>query len=157
MKTPNDFSSLYNLQFNSKNPNDNIALLRLSLKIKDAKVVVDRVARCSGFRPPGEVRTGHEIPDSIIGHWIDICDKDGNVIYRRTIQKRLPLNMEHAGYRLQRIYALENYCILVPDLEEGHNLVLYEQSLRRPDDKKPRRVERLRLGLMQSENGRQCL
>lgn len=134
--------------FNSHKQDSRIALLRISLKLRDGKIVVEEVSRTPGHKPPGEIRLDEDVPASIIGHWIEITDTDGAVIYRRYVQKSLPFNMENADSKLQRIYSLEKYHILVPDLEAGSLLTLYEQSLPAPGTKTLVRKTRLKLGLM---------
>lgn len=131
---------------------DRIPLLRISMKMRDGKIAVEEVFRTSGYRPAGEIGLEDEVPASIIGHWIEITSLEGKVIYRRYVQKSLPFNMENADSRLQRIYSLEKYRILVPDLPEGNLLTLYEQSIPAPGCKVPERKMRLKLGLVYSRS-----
>lgn len=131
---------------------DRIPLLRISLKMKDGKITVEEVYRTSGYKPAGEIGLEDEVPASIIGHWVEITSLEGKVVYRRYVQKSLPFNMENADSKLQRIYSLEKYRILVPDLPEGHLLTLYEQSIPAPGYKLPERKTRLKLGLVYSRS-----
>lgn len=134
--------------FTSLDSGTPITLLNISLKLRDGKICVDEVYRTSGSRPPGEIKLDDDVPASIIGHWIEVTSKNGEVIYRRYVQKSLPFNMENIDSRLQRIYSLEKYHIQVPDLAEGATLTLFEQSLPAPGNKTPVRKTRLTLGLM---------
>lgn len=136
----------------SHKQDERVALLRIGLKLRDGKIVVEEVSRTLGHRPPGEIKLHEDVPASIIGHWIEIAARDGAVIYRRYVQKSLPFNMENADSRLQRIYSLEKYHILVPDLDEGNSLTLFEQSLPAPGSKTPVRKARLNLGLMGNQS-----
>lgn len=127
-----------------------IPLISIGLKLKGNEIVVDGLIRLSGPNPPGQISLTDEVPASIIGHWVEISTANSEVIYRRYVQKSLPLNLEHADSRLQRIYAHEKYRILVPDLPKGHILILYEQSLPKPGTKIPLKRTRLKLGLIPS-------
>ena len=128
-----------------------IPLLRISLKLRDGKIVVDEVYRTMDSKPSGEIKLGDDVPASVIGHWVEITANSGEVIYRQYVQKNLPLNAENVDSRLQRIYSLEKYRIQVPDLPAGSMLTLYEQSLPAPGSKTPIRKIRLKLGLVNTQ------
>lgn len=129
-----------------------IPLIRLSLKLREGNIVVDKVIRLSGLHPGCEVDIHTDVPTAIIGHWVDIYDIKGKIIYRRFVQNNLPMNMEYTESKVQHIYAPnKKYHVMVPDLAEGHLLVLYEQSLSRPETKIPLKRTRLTLGLVYAQ------
>jgi len=140
---------------------DIIPLICLTLKFKGGEIVVERFERLLGPSPAGEITPGKKVPDSIIGHWVEMISADGSKLYRRYLQRRLPINQENAGSKLQKIYALEKYRILLPDLPEAHQLLLFEQSLPNADLKKPLKKQRLKLDLSahtwSEQDGKRCL
>lgn len=134
------------MMFTSLNDN-RVPLLCISLKIKSGKIAVEEVYRTQGYKPAGEISRDKDVPASIIGHWVEILSKDNKLIYRRYVQKSLPFNLENVDSKMQRIYSLEKYHILVPDLPNGSTLALFEQSLPAPGARSPQRKLRLKLGL----------
>jgi len=129
-----------------------IPLLRIALALKEGEIAVDRVERTQGLKPAGEIDVNDDVPSAVIGHWLEVTDKAGKAVYRRYVQRNLPINANNADSRLQRIYSLEKYRIFVPDLPQGHELTLYEQSLSGENCKKLTRHVRLKLGLMSSRS-----
>ncbi len=132
-------------------PSRYIPLIRIALKIHNASLQAANVRRVRGEQPTGEVSPYNDVPIGIIGHWLEITNKYEQVIYRRYIQNSLPLNLENAGVKLQRIYSLEQYCIHVPELSDAHQLTLFEQSRANPQCPPERKV-RLQLSLSQPEH-----
>ena len=126
---------------------ENIPLLCLTLRLRNGEIVVDHLGTMRGPAPAGQIAADEEVPGSVIGHWLEITAKCGKVLYRRYVQRSLPINMENAESKLRKIYALEKYRVVVPELPEAHQLALYEQSLSEPVNRTPIKKERLKLDL----------
>ena len=127
-----------------------VALLRLTLRLREGAIVVEESEKLTGPTPAGTIDGDEQIPDGIIGHWLELRSTAGETLYRCYATRRLPWNLDNAESRLQKIYALEKYHVTVPDLPEASELVLHEQSLPNPSSDRPVKSERLRLSLREA-------
>lgn len=124
-----------------------IPLFQLDLSFNYGSIVVESIDKLRGPPPAGQINTKESVPSSIIGHWLDLNSRCGETLYRRYIQRGVPINLDNAQGRQRRLYALTRYCLRVPVLPEAVCLVLYEQSRPNPGHEELVRRARLKMNL----------
>ncbi|TQV78693.1 hypothetical protein FKG94_11730 [Exilibacterium tricleocarpae] len=151
--------------------------LRLSFNIESKQLHLTRSLRERTLPPRGEKQPFDPIEPTIIGHWVEVKCDNGNTVYRRFLHNVLPLNYlvenidlvekldtarESAGsadFRTTNPAAKGSrkrkpettFEVVIPFPRDNCELIIYEQSLPGPDERRPRRREHIKLHLQACE------
>ena len=104
---------------------------RLTLRANKEAFVLESLTPTDDVAPAGQPHT-ETVAASIIGCWVEIKDKRGDVLYRRFLHY-LPLNLPatwHDWPMLKRKNA--RFYVDLPVLEAGYDIALYEQKYASP-------------------------
>ncbi len=125
-----------------------LALIRCTLRLNGSQLVLDRMSHCYGNEPDNSSSPDEEVSSSVFGYWVDVVDARNKVLYRRFLTNAIPLNL---GYTCtiwdKRRQRTVRFCVEVPFIENAHALVVYEQSLLAKGDKAPTRRKHLLINL----------
>lgn len=123
--------------------------IRLTFVHEDGELRLKRAKRVAMRAPAGDRtrRTDQKEGDDRIGSWVEVLDANDRVLYRRTIDRPVPEDVEvHEGgeegsfRRVERGEASILVNVLIPDLDGARTVVLRE---RRPPTGKRQEPEEI--------------
>ncbi len=130
--------------------------LRLRFNIESKQLRLTRAHREEIAPPQGEQQPFDPIEPTIIGHWVELKDDRGDTVYRRFLHNVLPLNylveMEATLKDHRSDNTASTFEVLIPIPDGNCELVLYEQSLPGPAEKKTRRMQHIKVRLDSEED-----
>lgn len=135
------------------------AAIRLTFVHEDDELRLKRATRVAMRAPAGDgtrrtdqnerkERGDQKERDDRIGSWAEVRDANDSVLYRRTIDRPVPEDVEvHEGgeegsfRRVERGEMSSLVNVLVPDLEYAHTIVLRERRLPTEDREEPKEIQ----------------
>ncbi|MEY4590446.1 MAG: hypothetical protein RL497_2522 [Pseudomonadota bacterium] len=119
-------------------------IFRLHFGLVGNKIKLETIDELRAPPPSGVPHPAEPVATGIIGFWVDVQDARQQTIYRRFINKGLPINADFTCRDWSQLRRKKfRVSVEIPVLYRAHSVVLFEQYLASPTDKALQRRKHL--------------